>query len=344
MAIDRRRHRLRPHPVSRNPADEASAQGGAQRRQVEAARFAVRDQAESTLESIGDAVLSTDLSGQVTYLNLAAEDMIGWSWAEAAGRPLAEVLHLVTRGTRDRARDPLSLAVALGKTVHLTADCILVRRDGREIEIEDSASPIRNRDGHVTGAVMVFRDVGAARETARQMAHEAQHDGLTGLPNRQWLASRLTEAIALAKRRRKPLGVAFLDIDGFKHLNDTLGHAAGDQLLQAVALRLADALRRSDRVSRYGGDEFVVVLPEIEHVTHAATVGKKLLDAVAGSYSIHSRQVTVAASLGLSLYPEHGHDAATLISRADVAMYAAKRAGPGNLRMATENRHRATQS
>jgi len=342
MAIEPRRHRLHPLLVSRHLTGEASDTDGAARRHAEAARFAARDQAESTLESIGDAVLSTDLSGRVTYLNLAAEDMTGWSWAEAAGQPLAEVLHIVTRGTRDRARDPLSLAVALGKTVHLTADCILVRRDGRETEIEHSASPIRNRDGHVTGAVMVFRDVGAALETARQMAHEAQHDGLTGLPNRQWLASRLTEAIGLAERRRKPLGVVFLDLDGFKSLNDTLGHAAGDQLLQAVAARLTDALRRSDRVSRYGGDEFVVVLPEIEHATHAATVGKKLLDAIAGSYRIDSRQVTVAASLGLSLYPEHGHDAATLIAKADAAMYAAKRAGPGNFRLATENQNRAT--
>jgi diguanylate cyclase (GGDEF)-like protein/PAS domain S-box-containing protein len=298
----------------------------AARREVEAAR--------DTLESIGDAVLSTDLSGRVTYLNLAAESMTGWSRAEAAGRPLADVLHIVTRGTRERARDPLSLAVALDKTVGLTADCILVRRDGSETEIEDSASPIHSRDGHVTGAVMVFRDVGAALDIARQMAHEARHDGLTGLPNRQWLAGRLTEAIAFAERRGKPLGVAFLDIDGFKSLNDTLGHAAGDQLLQAVATRLADALRRSDTVSRYGGDEFVVVLPEIEHATHAATVGNKLRDAAAGSYRVGSRDVFVTASLGLSLYPEDGHDAGTLIAKADAAMYEAKRAGSGNVRLA----------
>jgi diguanylate cyclase (GGDEF)-like protein len=174
------------------------------------------------------------------------------------------------------------------------------------------------------------------------MSHLALRDALTGLPNRLLLGDRLTAAIALAHRHHKPLAVLFMDVDGFKSLNDSLGHAAGDQLLQSVALRLDGSVRQSDTVSRYGGDEFVIVLPDIEHATHAATVGKKLLDAVAGSYRIDSRHVTVAASLGLSLYPEHGHDAATLIARADAAMYAAKRAGPGNFRLATENQNRAT--
>jgi len=227
--------------------------------------------------------------------------------------------------------------------VGLTPHCILVRRDGRETEIEDSAAPIHDRDGQITGAVIVFRDVSATLETARQMSHLAQHDVLTGLPNRLLFDDRLAEAIAMAHRRHKPLGVLFLDIDGFKDLNDSLGHAAGDQLLQSVGARLGDSLRQSDTVSRYGGDEFVIVLSEIEHATHAATVATKLLDAIAGPHRVGSLDVSVTASLGLSLYPEHGLDANTLIAKADAAMYAAKRAGPGNLQLATEIQHRATQ-
>lgn len=342
MAIDDTRHRAHPVLVPRARTGGGSATRAAERRQAEAARFAARDRAEITLDSIGDAVLCTDLSGHVTYLNLAAEALTGWPRAAAAGRPLGDVFHIITRGTRDRARDPMNLAVALNRPVGLTADCMLVRRDGRETEIEDSAAPIHDRDGQVTGAVIVFRDVGAALETARQMSHLAQHDVLTGLPNRLLLDDRLTEAIALAHRRHTPLGVLFMDIDGFKGLNDSLGHAAGDQLLQSVGTRLGGSLRQSDTVSRYGGDEFVILLSEIAHATHAATVGTKLLDAIAGPYRVGSRDVSVTASLGLSLYPEHGHDASTLIAKADAAMYAAKRAGPGNFRLATENQNRAT--
>ena len=185
MPNEPRRHRRHPLLVSRHLTGEASDTGGAARRHAEAARFAARDQAEVTLDSIGDAVLSTDLAGRVTYLNAAAEAMTGWSRTAAAGRPIDDVLHIVSRDTREPARDPLSLAIELDKTVGLMANSILVRPDGQETEIEDSAAPIRGRDGTVMGAVMVFREVGAALETSRQMSRLALRDALTGLPNRR---------------------------------------------------------------------------------------------------------------------------------------------------------------
>ncbi len=295
----------------------------------DALRVALGSQAEATLNSIGDGVLSTDIDGNVAYLNLAAEAMTGWSRESALGRPLDEVLHLVNRETRDTARNPMTLAIDLDHTVGLSANCVLVARDGREVEIEDSAAPIHDTDGRVTGAVIVFRDVGAALETSRQMSHLAQHDALTGLPNRLLLNDRLTAAIALAHRRGQPLGVLFVDIDGFKTVNDTLGHAAADRVLQAIAARLADAVRRWDVVSRYGGDEFVIVLSDIAGANDLAVVATKVLRAVAGEHRIDSRDVRVTASVGMSLYPADGHDAETLIARADAAMYEAKRAGTG---------------
>ena len=298
-------------------------------RRVAEALFAARERAEVTLNSIGDAVLSTDLAGNVTYLNLAAETMTGWSREAAAGRALEEVFHIITRQTREVARNPMTLAVQLDKTVGLTPNCILVRRDGRETEIEDSAAPIHDQEGRVTGAVIVFRDVGTALETSRQMSHLAQHDVVTGLPNRLLLNDRLSEAIALGHRRSKPLAVGFLDVDGFKNINDALGHAAGDQLLRSIAGRLSGALRESDTVSRYGGDEFVIVLSEIEHATDAARVARKILRTVTEPYSINDRDVAITASLGVTLYPDHGRDASTLIANADAAMYGAKRAGLG---------------
>jgi diguanylate cyclase (GGDEF)-like protein/PAS domain S-box-containing protein len=291
------------------------------------------DRAEATLNSIGDAVLSTDADGLVTYLNVVAERMTGWPREAAAGRPLDDVFHIIDGETRALARNPLNLAMRLNKAVGLTPNCVLVRRDGSETEIEDSAAPIYNTDGSIAGAVIVFRDVGVALEVSRQMSHLALHDSLTGLPNRVLLIDRLTSAIVLARRRGRPLAVLFLDIDGFKAVNDSLGHAAGDILLRAVAAALGASLRQSDTVSRYSGDEFVVVLAEIEGGADAAVVAKKLLRAVAGPHRIGTREVTVTASIGMALYPGHGLDAQTLVENADTAMYGAKREGQGHDRL-----------
>jgi diguanylate cyclase (GGDEF)-like protein/PAS domain S-box-containing protein len=333
MAINKAQRRPLPVPEAR--AAVAGGLGNSVSRQPDAARFAARDRAEVTLDSIGDAVLSTDLAGRVTYLNAAAEAMTGWSRTAAAGRPIGDVLHIVERGTREPARDPLNLAIELDKTVGLMADSILVRPDGQETEIEDSAAPIRGRDGTVVGAVMVFRDVGAALETSRQMSSLALRDALTGLPNRLLLGDRLTAAIALAHRHDTPLAVLFMDVDDFKSLNDSLGHVAGDQLLQSMASRLQDSVRHSDTVSRYGGDEFVIILSEMNAPGNAAAVGRKLLQAVAQPHRVGSRDASVTASLGISLYPDHSLDPGMLIALADEAMYDAKRAGPGNFRLAT---------
>ena len=291
------------------------------------------DRAEATLNSIGDAVLSIDVDGKVTYLNIVAERMTGWSRDAAAGRPLAEVFNIIDGETRAIARNPLNLAMRLNKTVGLTPNCVLVRRDGTETEIEDSASPIYNADGSLAGAVIVFRDVGTALETSRKMSRLAQHDALTGLSNRLLLDDRLTEAIAMARRHGKPLAVLFLDVDGFKAVNDALGHAAGDGVLQDIAKRLTESLRQSDTVSRYSGDEFVIVLSEIESGGHAAVVAKKLLKAIAGPHRIGAQDVMVTASIGMAIYPDHGQDAETLIANADAAMYGAKREGRGHERL-----------
>ena len=288
--------------------------------------------AEATLDSIGDAILSTDLDGRVTYLNAAAERMTGWANKAATGQLLAEVFRIIDGETRRPARDPLALALKLNKAVGLTPDCILVRRDGQECAIEDSATPIHDRAGRLVGAVIVFRDVGAALKTSRQMAHLAQHDPLTGLPNRLLLSDRLTEAIALAARHRKPLGVLFVDVDGFKSFNDAHGHAVGDLLLRATADRLKGMLRQSDTVSRHGGDEFVAVLSELERAEDAALVTRKLLRGLAEPHRMDSTEISLTVSIGISLYPRHGVTADALIANADTAMYKAKRAGPGGSR------------
>jgi diguanylate cyclase (GGDEF)-like protein/PAS domain S-box-containing protein len=288
---------------------------------------------EATLDSIGDAVLSTDLDGRVTYLNVAAERMTGWANKAATGQPLTDVFRIIDGDTRQTARNPLALALKLNRAVGLTPDCILVRRDGHECAIEDSATPIHDRAGRLVGAVIVFRDVGTALESSRHMAHLAQHDPLTGLPNRLLLSDRLTEAIALAQRHKKPLGVLFVDVDGFKALNDAHGHAMGDLLLRATGDRLKGMLRQSDTVCRNGGDEFVVVLSELERAEDALLVARKLLRGATEPNRLDSAEISLTVSIGISLYPRHGVTADALIANADAAMYIAKRAGPGGYRL-----------
>jgi diguanylate cyclase (GGDEF)-like protein/PAS domain S-box-containing protein len=298
-----------------------------ERKIMEEALFAEKERAQVTLNSIGDAVACTDISGNITFLNLVAETMTGWSRQEAAGRSMAEVFKILDATSREAISNPMEMAVGQNRTVHLPSNCILIRRDGFEIPIEDSVSPIHDREGQAIGAVIVFRDVSSAQAMALQMAYSAQHDFLTGLPNRVLLNDRVSQAIALASRHTKKVAVLFLDLDGFKHINDSLGHPIGDKLLQSIAKRLVDCVRLSDTVTRQGGDEFVVLLSELEQSDDAAMTAKRMLQAVAEAHSINQHDLHITTSIGVSVYPDDGLDAETLIKNADTAMYQAKENG-----------------
>jgi diguanylate cyclase (GGDEF)-like protein/PAS domain S-box-containing protein len=294
---------------------------------AEEALFEEKERAEVTLKSIGDAVASTDIFGKITFLNAVAEKLTGWSSQEAAGKPLAEVLRIVDALGRQTIPDPMALAVDRDRTMHLPMSSVLVRRDGSETAIEDSVAPIHDRDGGAIGAVIVFRDVSAARAMARQMTHSAEHDFLTGLPNRMLLNDRVGQAIAAAARHQTKVAVLFLDLDGFKHINDSLGHSVGDKLLQSISTRLVASVRLSDTVSRQGGDEFVVLLSEIDEAEDAVIAAKRMLQAVAEVHSIDDRDLHITTSIGVSVYPDDGINAETLIKNADTAMYQAKESG-----------------
>jgi diguanylate cyclase (GGDEF)-like protein/PAS domain S-box-containing protein len=303
-----------------------------ERTAVDNALFLERQRAQVTLDSIGDGVITTDMEGKVTYLNVVAERMTGWSRDEASGRMFTEVFRIIDGDTHEPALNPMELATRQNKIVGLPRNSVLIQRNGLESPIEDSIAPIHDQDGEIIGAVMVFRDVTAARVMKLKLSHLAQHDFLTGLPNRMLLNDRLNHAIALARRHRGQVAVLFLDLDRFKQINDTLGHAIGDKLLQEVGNRLEAAVRGSDTVSRQGGDEFVVVLSEVQHAQSAARHAEKIHAALSLPHAVGQHELQVNVSIGISIYPDDGEDTETLIRCADTAMYHAKENGRNTYR------------
>jgi diguanylate cyclase (GGDEF)-like protein/PAS domain S-box-containing protein len=298
-----------------------------ERKVMEEALFAEKELAQVTLASIGDAVISTDINGVITFLNAVAEDMTGWPLREATGRAAAEILGIQDADTGE-AIDLVGTVIRENRTVRPESNLVLTRRDGGKIPVENCISPIRNREGANAGTVITLRDVSEVQAMSQQMIHSAQHDALTGLPNRILLNDRITQAIAYAARHNEQIAVLFLDLDHFKHINDSLGHAVGDKLLQSIAGRLAQCIRGSDTVSRQGGDEFIVLVTEMKEPQAALISANRLLAAVAAPHAIQGHDLHITASIGVSIYPGDGLDAESLIKNADTAMYQAKKNGP----------------
>ena len=292
--------------------------------------FLQEQRAKVILRCTGEAVLIADNAGHVTHLNTPAELMTGWSQDEARGRKLGEIFQIVDDVTQQPVGDAAAITMEEDKTALLISNCELVRRDGLEVSIRNSTAHTRDRHGNVSETVIVFHDVGAARAKSLQLSHLAQHDFLTDLPNRVLVNDRITQAIAFAARYSKQLAVMFVDLDLFKKINDSYGHAIGDKLLQSVASRLVACVRRSDTVSRQGGDEFVVLLSEVGHAEDAVFIARKILSALAEPYLIDQKHLQINASIGVSTYPGDGLDAQTLIHKADTAMYDAKKLGRNN--------------
>lgn len=292
--------------------------------------FSFEDMAQITLDAIGDGVLVVDPQSKVIYLNRMAEMMTGWSSEQAIGRPVEQVFFIFDGVTRERVMNPGQRAIDEGQIVVLALGSVLIRRDGTDIAIEDSAAPIHNSEERVVGAVIVFHNATQSSSEIQKMRHLAQHDFLTGLPNRMLFRERLTQAVAMAHRRNKQMALLFLDLNYFKEINDTFGHKAGDHLLQEVAREITDCVRTTDTVSRHGGDEFVMLLTEINERQDAVHIAEKLLSRFAAPRRIDGNEIQVSLSIGISVYPENGLDADILLHNADVAMYTTKKKRQGS--------------
>ncbi len=301
------------------------------RKAAEENLYKEKARAEIALNSISDAVICTDIFGNIDYLNTAAEIMTGWSREEARGHPITDVFNIVDGLTRKPPeQNPVHLVLKNDEAMGLKAGTLLVRRDGSEVVIEDSASPIHDWDGKLTGAVIVFHDISVAHAMTMKMSYLAQHDFLTDLPNRVLLNDRIAQAITLAKRRGTQLAILFLDLDNFKHINDSLGHATGDKLLQSVTQRLSNCVRSSDTVSRQGGDEFVILISESKHGLNASLTADKIIKDLSLPHSVSGSELHITTSIGISIYPEDGENSDILVKNADTAMYHAKENGRNN--------------
>lgn len=284
-----------------------------------------KERALVTLASIGDAVLTTDVLGKVTYLNSVAETMTGWSNQEAQGLIIERVFDIYHEGSGQSLTQPIRQCLQEQRVIALANHAMLRNRNGWEsFHIEDSAAPIKDREEQVIGAVLVFHDVSEKRALLRLLSHQANHDPLTDLPNRLLFKDRVHQAIFQGKRRREIVAVFFLDLDDFKLVNDTLGHAAGDSLLCQVGERLKTTLRQEDTVARQGGDEFLILLPELFSEQQAAQVAQKVLEALSTPFQLCEQETYISASLGIALFPVDGEDPELLIQQADMAMYQTK--------------------
>lgn len=286
-----------------------------------------------TLKSIGDAVITTDGSGLVTWLNQAAERMTGWLNPEACGRPISQVFQIVDEETRGPSPSPVQACLGQGQGqgqgLAARAPCrtVLISRAGEEYGIQDSAAPIRGAGGALLGAVVVFHDVTEQRRLGDEMSYRATHDALTGLTNRAEFEARLARTLKRAHLDHSENALMFIDLDRFKLVNDACGHAAGDQVLQQVAKLLRDSLRARDTLARLGGDEFAVIMERCSS-KQAKRVAQQICGRMDRFTFIHDgRRSRIGTSIGLVPLDSRWVSPAAVLQAADTACYAAKEAG-----------------
>jgi diguanylate cyclase (GGDEF)-like protein/PAS domain S-box-containing protein len=280
-----------------------------------------------TLQSIRDAVVTTDQAARVQMLNRAAEAMTGWSSAEAFGKPIDEVVQLRRHGSELELPHPVQTVLSTGDRIEPSEQFLLIAKDGRRTSVQLVSSPLQAEQGQASGCVLVLYDVGEALQLAERIARLGHHDQLTGLPNRILFVDRMEQATKAADRNIDQIAVIFVALDHFSQIKTTHGNALADQLLQEAVRRILAALRESDTVSRLGADEFILLVPGVNSVADVEAVAAKLLEEIAQPCSIGGQTLQTSCSIGISLYPRDASDANTLMRLADGAMRQAQSDG-----------------
>ncbi|HUW29503.1 MAG TPA: EAL domain-containing protein [Sulfuriferula sp.] len=308
-----------------------------ERKRIEEQLYEEKERAQVTLQAIGDAVITTDAQGRVELINPAAEELLGWKAAEARNVAVTSLFTVVSELTGEAIENPVQKCLREGEIVAIANYCILVTRDGREVAIEDSAAPIRDRNGSLVGTVAVLRDVSKARKLAHQMSWQASHDALTGLMNRREFEERLSHAIATAREGGEHHALLYLDLDQFKIVNDTCGHVAGDELLRQLSGLIQSHMRDTDTFARLGGDEFGVLL---EHcpLEQAKRIADTLRQLVGNFHFVwEGKPFGVGVSIGLVNITATSGPVESVLSAADMACYAAKDTGRNRVHVYSED-------
>lgn len=285
--------------------------------------------ANLALSSVKDAILFTDAFGKIEFMNLAMEEISGWKSKDACGLP-ANQLFKFFDSYINQFKANSNVLVDENSRTNFSRETILINRDGNQISVEHCLSPIFSNNADFAGLIIVLHDTSLAKEFSLKMAYLAQHDFLTGLPNRLLLLDRIGQAIATADRLGTQIALLFLDLDNFKHINDCYGHITGDKLLQSVAKCLMSCVRNTDTVSRQGGDEFIILLTENKESDDVTLTAEKILEEINLLNPKSKTKNRVTTSIGISIYPRDGKNAVTLIKNADKAMYHAKKKGGNN--------------
>ena len=308
-----------------------------ERKLYEDALFREKESAQITLQSIGDGVITTDADCNVEYVNPVAEDLTGWKVDDASGRPIDEIFRAFHEETCEPLENPLGVAIRRDRAIKSVRPTLLIRRDGNELYIESTASPIRDGKSNVTGGVLVFHDVSESRELNRRLSYHASHDILTGLVNRREFENRLERALKSAKARETSYALLYLDLDQFKIVNDSCGHQAGDALLGQLGALLKSKIRWRDTLARLGGDEFGVLLESCS-LEEAMQTAEGLRMAI-GDYKFQwdERTFRLGASIGVVPITADNEDVAAMLSAADSACGAAKEAGRNRIHSFQEN-------
>jgi diguanylate cyclase (GGDEF)-like protein/PAS domain S-box-containing protein len=305
-----------------------------ERKKAETAVFQAKERAQVTLQSIGDAVITTDAEGRIDYMNPVAESLTGWENREAQGRLIGDVLTVVDETTREGSENPVARCLREGQVLGLAEHTVLVNRRGQEIAIQDSAAPIRDRAGNLIGAVMVFHDVSKERRLHRALHYQASHDALTGLINRREFENRLTVAVEDARQNAQARHVLlYLDLDQFKLVNDTCGHPAGDLLLKQITGVIQSRVRGGDTLARLGGDEFGILLQDCAR-EQALRIAENLRQAIRDyRFTWQGGVLAVGASIGIVEITNEIPTVANVMSAADVACYSAKDSGRNRVQL-----------
>jgi diguanylate cyclase (GGDEF)-like protein/PAS domain S-box-containing protein len=275
------------------------------------------------VESSTDAILMLDRERDAITCNQAFLDLFGYQKSEVEGQSI-RIVHPSEESFRAYGKATYPLVERVGS---LREEWDLMRRDGTIFSAEIVTSPIRSLDGTTTGYICIIRDITERKRAEEELAYMATHDSLTGLPNRTLFSDRLTMALTQARRTQKNIAVMLLDLDYFKDVNDTLGHSIGDQLLRAVGSRLSGLLRKGDTIARIGGDEFLLLLPEMTRIEYATTLAQKVLESFREPFTFDDHQLHITTSIGIAIFPDDGDNADTLMKSADIAMYRAKNKG-----------------